>query len=132
MEIQFKNQHIFFAVENIWSNLDYRFKFLLNSLITANAQEDFIQTVDVPEAVLIEIFKAVTGQPEGVATFINHEMLEALVPQIQAQSNMAAVMQQLELPNEALRILIAIDIIDQSNKATKLAKILNGKIQILS
>ena len=132
MILNFKNQHIFFALESIWPNLDYRFKYNLNALVAANDADDYVQTIDVPEDILIQIFKAVSAQPEGVAAFINQEMLASMQPQIMAASNIADVMAGTAAPNEAARILIAISEFDAANKATKAAKILNGKTQILS
>ncbi len=132
MQLKFKNEHIFFAIESIWTNLDYRFKFQVNQLITANGYEDFIQTIEVPEDILLQIFKAVSSQPEGVAAFINKAMLAELLPQIEVDSNLQKVQDGKEQPNESARLLIAINEINNANKATKAAKILNGKTQILS
>jgi hypothetical protein len=131
MQLQFKNQQIFFALESIWPNLDYRFKYHVNELVAANPSDDFVQAVNVPEEIIVQIFKAVSSQPEGVATVINQQMLTALQPQIEAASNIAAVMQGLEAPNEASRIIIAITEFSAANAATKKDKILNGKTQIL-
>ena len=86
----------------------------------------------MPEDILIQIFSTVTVQPEGVAAFINQEMLTELLGQIQPLSNLEAVQAGTEAPNEAARILIAINEIDVANKAVKDAKILRGKNQILA
>jgi hypothetical protein len=132
MLLQFKNTHIFFAIESIWENLDYKYRYQLNQIITANSDEDYVQTLEVPEDILIQIFSTVTVQPEGVAAFINQEMLTELLGQIQPLSNLEAVQAGTEAPNEAARILIAINEIDVANKAVKDAKILRGKNQILA
>lgn len=132
MILQFKNQQIYFALESIWPNLHHRFKTELQDLVIANPDEEYIQTVDVPEAILMQIFKAVSTQPEGVAAVINQQMLAALEPQIAAASNINMVMQELEPPNEASRIIIAITEFSAQNATAKANKILNGKDQILT
>lgn len=132
MLLQFKNTHIFFATEAIWDNLDYKYKYLLNQQVTANPDDEYVQTIEVPEEILIQIFSTVTVQPEGVAAFINQEMLTELLSQIQPAANLEAVQAGEEEPNEASRIMIAIDKISQANKSVKLAKILKGKNQILA
>lgn len=132
MQLQFKNTHIFFAIDSIWDTLDYKYRYLLNQQITENSGDEYIQTIEVPENILIQIFSTVTVLPEGVAAFINQEMLTALLSQIEPLSNMEAVIAGEEQPNEAARILIAINEIDVANKAVKATKILRGKNKILA
>lgn len=132
MTLQFTNNHIFFALDAIWPGLDYKFKYAINALIAANSADDYVQTIEISEDVLIQIFSTVTVLPEGVAAFINQEMLTELVSQIQPLSNLEAVQTGTEEPNEAARIMLAINDIDVANKAVKAAKIANGKRQILS
>lgn len=149
MQIQFKNRYIFFAVESIWDRLDYRFKYLLHQLVTENSEDEYVQNIDVPEAVLIECYKAVSAQPEGIAT-MNNEVMEAdLMPQLFAVQNLHFNGEYFEpdytedieegepvinviTPNEAGRIVLAIQEFKAHNKAVREAKILNGKTQILS
>jgi hypothetical protein len=85
----------------------------------------------VPEEIMIQIYKSVTNKPEGISSSINHQMNLSLFEQIQPLANIEQV-QQGELPNEAARILIAIDAINNSNVEVLNAKILNGKTQILA
>lgn len=132
MTFQFTNNHIFFALDSIWENLDYRFKTVINSLITDNPADDYVQTIEISENILIQIFSTVTVLPEGMAAFINQEMLTELVGQIQPHANMEAVQAGTEAPNEAARIMIAINEIDVANKAVKAAKIASGKSKILA
>lgn len=132
MTLQFTNNHIFFALDTIWPGLDYKFKYAMNQLIVANPADDYVQTIEISEDILIQIFSTVTVLPEGVAAFINQEMLTELVGQIQPQANLEAVQAGTEAPNEAARIMIAINEIDVANKAIKAAKIANGKNQILA
>jgi hypothetical protein len=130
MQILFTNRHIAFAVESIWENLNYKFKYQLNQLMTANSADDYVQTVEVPEEIMIQIYKSVTNKPEGISSGINHQMNLALFEQIQPLANLEQVQQGAE-PNEAARILIAINAINDSNVEVLNAKILNGKTQIL-
>jgi len=132
MTLQFSNTHIFFALEAIWDNLNYKFKYAINEIVAANPDDDYMQTIDISEDILIQIFSTVTVQPEGVAAFINAEMLAELAPQIAAVSNIADVQAGTAAPNEGARIQIAINDIDVANKAVKAAKILRGKNKILA
>jgi hypothetical protein len=131
MQLNFKNKYIYFSLEDIWENLNYHFKTLVNQLCTANSDDEFVQSINVPEEILIQIYKDVTVKPEGVAMAINHAMLEDLKPQLAALSNLPDVMAGTAQPNEAARIQIAIGKVDDNNTATLNAKILNGKTQIL-
>lgn len=56
MQLQFKNTHIAFATATIWINLNYKFKYLLNELLTANSDDDYEQTIEVPEDILVQLF----------------------------------------------------------------------------
>ena len=132
MQLQFSNKHIFFALESIWENLNYKFKYMINQIVTANPEDDYMQNIDVPEDILIQIFSTVTVQPEGVAAFINAEMLQALSTQIDAVSNMADVQAGTSEPNEGARIQLAINDIDLANKSVKNEKISRGKTKILA
>lgn len=131
MTLQFKNIHIFFALEAIWNELDYRFRYHINQLVSANSEDDFVQSVSIDERTLLLIYQNVSSKPEGVAAQINKEMFELLQPQILQQSNITDVQQGAE-PNEASRVLLGIQAINEANQANKEAKILNGKTQILA
>lgn len=137
MIIQFKNRYIFFSTESCWHELPISFKYLLHQLVTTNSDEEYVQTLDVPEDVLLKIYRAVSAQPEGVAT-MNNEVMEAdLMPQILAAHNLqynaggGYFEPGEESPNEAGRIMLAIQQFKASNRAIREAKILNGKTQIL-
>jgi hypothetical protein len=140
MQLQFSNRHIAFALSAIWQNLDYKFKYTVNQQITANPSLDYVQTLEVPEGVLLQIFSALTVEPEGVASFINHEMEDLLLSQINAVSNLADVQagtidpatNEVVAPNEGARLLIAISQIDTANKAVLESKIQMGLSQILA
>lgn len=140
MQLQFTTRHIAFALSTIWPTLDYKFKYLVNQQITANPDLDYMQTLEVPENILIQIFSAVTVEPEGVASFINHEMEDLLLAQINAVSNLADVQagtidpatNETVAPNEGARVLIAIGDIDTANKSVLDQKIQRGLSQILA
>lgn len=121
--LQLKNRHIYFALEAIWSELDYRFKYQINQLVTENDEDDCLQTIQVDRATLKQILVSVNNKPQGVAREINPEMFIAILPQVQA---LAADGNQ-----EAMDILTDMQAATSSNDALKNAKIQNGKIQIL-
>ena len=94
MQIQFTNKHIFFVLEGLWNKpdtLDYRFKARIYDLVLANSEEDFLQTFEIDVPTFVKCFKEVTIQREGVAAYINQEMLQSIVPQLMAGNNIAAV-----------------------------------------
>ena len=132
MILKFKNAHIFFAVESIWGNLNYKFRYLLNVIITANPDNEFVQVFDIPADILMQIFATVNIQPEGVAASTNKEMLNLLIPQLLAYSNVDAVKAGKEQPNEAAQLLIAINVISVANDSVLAAKLITGKAQILA
>lgn len=141
MILKFKNAHIFFAVESIWGNLNYKFKYQLNGLVAANPDDEFVQQFDIPAETLVQIFATVNTQPEGVAASTNKEMLNLLIPQLQAASNMDAVNNQAPSSdpmatrltyNEAALVLIEIAKIEAANESVLAAKLLSGKTQILA
>ena len=43
--LQLKNKHIYFALEAIWAELDYRFKYQINQLVSEDDEEDYLQTI---------------------------------------------------------------------------------------
>lgn len=122
--IQLKNKHIYFALEAIWTELDYRFRYQINQLVTDNDEDDFLQTIQVDRATLNQILVSVNNKPQGVAREINPEMFMAILPQVQA---LAAGGNQ-----EAIDILADMQAATAANDALKNAKIHNGKTQILS
>ena len=82
--LQLKNKHIYFALEAIWTELDYRFKYQINQLVAENDDDDFLQTIQVDRATLNKILISVNNKPQGVAREINPEMFMAILPQVQA------------------------------------------------
>ena len=124
IELQLKNKHIYFALEGVWTELDYRFKYQINQLVAENDEDDFLQTIQVDRAALNQILVSVNNKPQGVAREINPEMFLSILPQVQA---LAVGGNQ-----EAIDILTDMQAATVTNDALKNAKILNGKTQILA
>ena len=130
--LNLKNKHIFFAVEAIWNELDYRFKYQINEKVSKTDEnglidygaDDYVQTIDVDRATLNKILVSVNNKPQGVAREINPEMFMAILPQVQALATGGN--------EEAAEILSDIQAATAANDALKQAKIINGKTQILS
>ena len=121
--LQLKNKHIYFALEAIWTELDYRFKYQINQLVAENDEDDYLQTIQVDRATLNQILVSVNNKPQGVAREINPEMFMAILPQIQALADAEN--------EEAILILQGMQSVMLENDALKDAKIHNGKTQIL-
>ena len=123
IEVQLKNKHIYFALEGIWSELDYRFKYQINQLVSANSNEEYIQTIEVDRPTLRIILNSVNNKPQGCSREINPEMFATILPQVQSLA---------DAENEgAILILQGLQAVMLENDALKDAKILNGKTQIL-
>lgn len=123
IELQLKNEHIYFALEGVWNELDYRFKYQINQLVSANSDDDYVQTVQVDRPTLRLILNSVNNKPQGCSREINPEMFMVILPQIEALA---------EAENEeAILILQGMQAVTLENDALKNAKILNGKTQIL-
>lgn len=122
--LQLKNEHIYFALEAIWTELDYRFKYQINQLVAENDEDDFLQTIQVDRATLNQILVSVNNKPQGVAREINPEMFLSILPQVQALV--------VSGNQEAIDILADMQAATGSNDVLKNAKIQNGKTQILT
>lgn len=130
--LQLKNKHIYFALEAIWAELDYRFKYQINEKVSKTDEnalidygaDDYVQTIDVDRETLNKILVSVNNKPQGVAREINPEMFMAILPQVKA---LAAGGNE-----EAAEILSDMQAATAANDALKNAKIINGKTQILS
>ena len=134
--LQLKNRHIYFALEAIWTELDYRFKYQINQLVSENDDEDYLQTIQVDRAALNQILVSVNNKPQGVAREINPEMFMAILPQVQAivQGELQGgwkLNDEKDNYTEAMLILQDMQAATSANDALKNAKIVNGKTQIL-
>jgi len=128
MLLKFKNKHICWCMEPVWSDVafDYKFKSHINDLLINNSDYDFEQDVTVSTEVLVEIYKAVSKQPEGVAAAINKEIKELLLPQLLLLSN-----NDDNNPNEAYSALKEIAASDAEDLAARESVIEKSKNNIL-
>lgn len=142
MELQITNREIFFAVENCWNELNYKLKTQINKLVSANDDEEFVQTVDIDAQSFIFIMKAVNSQPQGIAKDINPPMHLSLKAQIlklvePVMAQLALITNEEEINHykaqnaEILTMAEKVQSILKENEDMLQAKILNGKTQIL-
>ena len=124
MELKIKNKHIFWAVENCWQSLDYRFKAQINELVTANSDDDYVQTIQIKKSDFVQIMNAVNSQPQGIALVINPELYDSLKSQLIIAAQQGS--------DEASEIVMEMESILQVNAGYLEAKLLNGKTQILA
>lgn len=137
IQLQLKNKHIYFAIESIFSNLDPRFSTHLWQLVTTNSNDEYLQTVEIPKSQLVEIYKAVSRVPEGIAAAINKEINDLILPQLVMQSGMtmqqiAGIQETMDLPegfedNEIAQAILEIATNNRNNYLTKLSIIEHGK-----
>lgn len=143
MNLLFTNKQIFFVLESIWSELDYKFKYHINSIVSINSEEDYQQTVTVSVENLMKCYKAMSSGAYGCTTDMAEILLESLRNQLLADANIAdylAYVGSLEtenplpevIPNEQTQALLQVNEYKLQDKATETAKILNGKTQILA
>ena len=83
MKLQLKNKHIFFALGEIWEVLNYKLKFQIYELVTANADLETMQEVEFNRDDLQLIIGSVNNKPQGMSREINPEMFMAILPQVQ-------------------------------------------------
>ena len=83
MKLQLKNKHIFFALGDIWEMLNYKLKFQINEIVTANEDLETLQEVEFSRNDLELIISSVNNKPQGMSREINPEMFMAILPQVQ-------------------------------------------------
>lgn len=121
--LQLKNKHLYFALESIWNDLDYRFKYQINQLAMANDDDEYEQKIEVNRETIAKIIQSVNLKPQGISREINPEMFIAVQSQIQAlvqQGNEEAI----EIAQDMAKATLA-------NTEMLNAKITSGKEQIL-
>ena len=84
MKLQLKNKHIFFALGDIWEVLNYKLKFQINEIVTANEDLETLQDVEFTRSDLELVISSVNNKPQGMSREINPEMFMAILPQVQA------------------------------------------------
>ena len=143
MILQITNREIFFAVENCWNDLNYKLKYQINQLVTANSEDGYVQSVDVDAQSFILIMKAVNSQPQGISKDINPPMHLSLKAQLLTfatpiMAHLATLTDEDEINayklehSEILTMTEKVQSILLENEAMLEAKILNGKTQILN
>lgn len=88
MQIQIKNKYIYFAIHGVWQQLDYRFCTHIWELVSANSEDEFEQTVDVPMSQLLLLYNNAANQQEGIAASMNTEMNTVILSQLLPQAGM--------------------------------------------
>ena len=143
MNIQITNREIFWCVESVWSQLDYKLKYQLNQLVSANDTDDYLQTISIDADSFIMVMKAVSNQPQGIGKDINPPLHLSLKNQILTlvapiMGHLATLTDEDEINaykaenSEILKIAEAVQSILDINLDMLEKKILNGKVQILS
>lgn len=82
MKINITNREIFFAVENCWESLPFKFQVQLFNLVKENDADEFEQEVDIDANTFIKVMLAVNSQPQGISKDINPVMHLKLKNQI--------------------------------------------------
>lgn len=143
MKLKFTNKQIFFSLESIWKDLDYRFKTHVNSLVTLNSTDSFEQELEVSLPILMQCYKAMSSGAYGCTTDMAGILLESLRDQLLAEANIGDYLTYLGsletetplpevIPNEQTQALLLVNEYKTQDKVTETAKILNGKTQILA
>ena len=122
MILQIKNKDLFFVVESIWNELDYRFKYQIHQKVTANAADEYIQQIDCDVAILMQCYEAIQSKAYGCTVNTADTLLESI------KSQLLANMQEQEY-QEALAAFAAAK---EYSDTLYENKCLNGKEQILA
>lgn len=121
MQIQIKNQHLFFVLETIWDLLDYRFKYQINNLVQVNDQDDYVQTINIDVPTLMICYKAISEKGYGYTSIIAAELKESMIQQALANQN----------DQEYAQLLLAMQAAVESDNNIFAAKCHSGKAKIL-
>ena len=143
MELQFTNKQIFFALESIWGQLDYRFKYHINQIVAANPDDDYLQTITIDRATLLQCYRAISNASYGCTVDMAEVLLDELRTQLTSKGNYAdyaAYIASLETgstfpevtPDEYTQSIIDVQSYKLHDKATEASKIINGRTQILA
>jgi len=142
MKLNITNREIFFAVENCWESLPFKFQVHLYTLVKENEVEDFEQEVDIDADTFVKIMLAVNSQAQGISKDINptmhlklkNQILTAVQPVMIALSqlsNEAEIEAYKETHKEILTIAERVQSILTDNLQMLENKILSGKQRIL-
>ena len=142
MKLNITNREIFFAVENCWESLPFKFQVQLFNLVKENDADEFEQEVDIDANTFIRVMLAVNSQPQGISKDINPAMHLKLKNQILKEiqpimiglsqlSDEAEIEAYKEEHKEILTIAERVQSILTDNLQMLENKILSGKQRIL-
>ncbi len=124
--IKLKTKYVAYATRIASNTMDPILYVHLRGLIFENENMEHEHTLSIPGSGLVNIYRAVSQMPEGIASVMNNEMKAALFPQLVQQSGLT--MPQIEAMaataeangnelNEAGEVILGIAKIDAENKA---------------
>ena len=142
MKLNITNREIFFAVENCWESLPFKFQVQLFNLVKENDADEFEQEVDIDANTFIKVMLAVNSQAQGISKDINPAMHLKLKNQILTEvqpimiglsqlSDEAEIEAYKEEHKEILTIAERVQSILTDNLQLLENKILSGKQRIL-
>lgn len=142
MKLNITNREIFFAVENCWESLPFKFQVQLFNLVKENDADEFEQKVDIDANTFIKVMLAVNSQAQGISKDINPAMHLKLKNQILTEiqpimiglsqlSDEAEIEAYKEEHKEILTIAERVQSILTDNLQMLENKILSGKQRIL-
>lgn len=142
MKLNITNREIFFAVENCWESLPFKFQVQLFNLVKENDADEFEQKVDIDANTFIKVMLAVNSQAQGISKDINPAMHLKLKNQILKEiqpimiglsqlSDEAEIEAYKEEHKEILTIAERVQSILTDNLQMLENKILSGKQRIL-
>ena len=142
MKLNITNREIFFAVENCWESLPFKFQVQLFNLVKENDADEFEQKVDIDANTFIKVMLAVNSQAQGISKDINPAMHLKLKNQILTEiqpimiglsqlSDEAEIEAYKEEHKEILTIAERVQSILTDNLQLLENKILSGKQRIL-
>ena len=142
MKLNITNREIFFAVENCWESLPFKFQVQLFNLVKENDADEFEQEVDIDADTFIKVMLAVNSQAQGISKDINPAMHLKLKNQILKEiqpimiglsqlSDEAEIEEYKEEHKGILRIAERVQSILTDNLQMLENKILSGKQRIL-
>ncbi len=142
MKLNITNREIFFAVENCWESLPFKFQVQLFNLVKENDADEFEQKVDIDANTFIKVMLAVNSQAQGISKDINPAMHLKLKNQILTEvqpimiglsqlSDEAEIEAYKEEHKEILTIAERVQSILTDNLQILENKILSGKQRIL-
>ena len=143
MELQFTNKQIYFTLESIWGQLDYRFKYQINQIVSANDVDDYLQDITIDVPTLMKCYNAMSGGAYGCTVDMAEILLDSLRTQLLAKANIVEYKEYIAsletdnplpevIPNEYTISLLEIQKLKDKDKEKETSKILNGKTQILA